>query len=217
MPQSRHDGAVADAGRLRVEHALQSGAEIPPFYDSMIAKIISHGADARRGAAQADLRAGADRGVRRHHQPGVSDRLPAHPGFAAGDATTAFIGNHRDDCWRSSAHGTALKPRWRRCCSTSPIRMRRRGAADARWRRRSRCRRVSISARAVHEIEIVRERDGSYVAGLETARTAVRDRRARRRRDPLPRRRPDGVGQRSCATATGSISCIAASRLLSAT
>ena len=24
---------------------LQSGAEIPPFYDSMIAKLISHGVD----------------------------------------------------------------------------------------------------------------------------------------------------------------------------
>ena len=27
---------------VRVEHALQSGSEIPPFYDSMIAKMICH-------------------------------------------------------------------------------------------------------------------------------------------------------------------------------
>src|SRR5262249_10617296 len=29
---------------IRAEHALQPGAQIPPFYDSMIAKLISHGA-----------------------------------------------------------------------------------------------------------------------------------------------------------------------------
>ena len=33
--------------------------------------------DPRRGAGQADLRPGADRRVRRHHQSGFSDRLPA--------------------------------------------------------------------------------------------------------------------------------------------
>ena len=81
VPRPRHRGAAVRRGcrarfhaaerarmalwqmpdGIRVEHALQSGAEIPPFYDSMIAKIISHGADSRRGAGQADLRAGADR------------------------------------------------------------------------------------------------------------------------------------------------------------
>ena len=28
---------------VRVEHALETGAEIPPYYDSMIAKLIAHG------------------------------------------------------------------------------------------------------------------------------------------------------------------------------
>ena len=40
-------------GDIRVEHALQSGSEIPPFYDSMIAKLISHGES--RDAARRQL------------------------------------------------------------------------------------------------------------------------------------------------------------------
>ena len=47
----RRHGALAGARwGVCVEHALQSGSKIPPFYDSTIAKVISHGAtrDARR-------------------------------------------------------------------------------------------------------------------------------------------------------------------------
>ena len=45
MPQSGRMALWQMPDGVRVEHALQSGSEIPPFYDSMIAKIISHGAD----------------------------------------------------------------------------------------------------------------------------------------------------------------------------
>jgi geranyl-CoA carboxylase alpha subunit len=45
MPQSGTMALWQVPDGVRVEHALQSGSEIPPFYDSMIAKIISHGAD----------------------------------------------------------------------------------------------------------------------------------------------------------------------------
>ncbi len=51
MPQSGRMALWRMPEGLRVEHALQSGSEIPPFYDSMIAKLISHGAtreEARR-------------------------------------------------------------------------------------------------------------------------------------------------------------------------
>jgi len=44
---------------------------------SMIAKIISHGCRPQRGAGQVDLWIGADRGIRRHHQSGIFDLLPA--------------------------------------------------------------------------------------------------------------------------------------------
>jgi len=43
MPQSGTMALWQPSTRLRVEHALHSGTEIPPYYDSMIAKIISHG------------------------------------------------------------------------------------------------------------------------------------------------------------------------------
>ena len=43
MPQSGRMALWQMPETLRVEHALQSGSEIPPFYDSMIAKLISFG------------------------------------------------------------------------------------------------------------------------------------------------------------------------------
>src|SRR5690606_24166861 len=56
MPQSGVMALWQMPGSIRVEHALQHGAEISPYYDSMIAKLISHGADrdeARRKLASA--------------------------------------------------------------------------------------------------------------------------------------------------------------------
>src|SRR5690349_72506 len=51
VPQSGRMALWRMPGGLRVEHALYSGSEISPFYDSMLAKLISHGAtreEARR-------------------------------------------------------------------------------------------------------------------------------------------------------------------------
>src|SRR5262249_14848828 len=45
MPQSGRMALWQMPRGLRVEHAQESGFEISPFYDSMIAKLISHGAD----------------------------------------------------------------------------------------------------------------------------------------------------------------------------
>jgi geranyl-CoA carboxylase alpha subunit len=96
MPQSGTLGLWAAAPRLRVEHALQSGTEITPHYDSMIAKIVSHGAT--RDDALRKLRAGlADTvalGVKTNQA--FLARCLAHPVFVAGDATTAFIEQHAD-------------------------------------------------------------------------------------------------------------------------
>ena len=101
MPQSGRMALWQMPDGIRVEHALQSGSEIPPFYDSMIAKIVSHGADPRRGAEQADLRAGADRGVRRHHQSGISDSpacaIPPLPRAKRPRPSSASIAT---SCWR---------------------------------------------------------------------------------------------------------------------
>ncbi|MDM0073423.1 acetyl-CoA carboxylase biotin carboxylase subunit [Variovorax sp. J2P1-59] len=79
---------------LRVEDALQSGADIPPFYDSMIAKVISHGRtrdEARRKLA-AGLQDTVALGVTTNQA--FLGRCLEHPVFAEGGATTAFIAQH---------------------------------------------------------------------------------------------------------------------------
>src|SRR6201996_4800449 len=102
MPQSGQMALWQMPDNIRVEHALQSGSEIPPFYDSMIAKLISHGAT--RDEARRRLIAGLEQAV----GFGVTTnqaflaaclRLPA---FAAGEATTGFIERHRDELLASS-------------------------------------------------------------------------------------------------------------------
>ena len=140
MPQSGRMALWQMPEGVRVEHALQSGSEIPPFYDSMIAKIISHGATRDEARGKLICAPGADRGVRRDHQPGVSDFLPAPSGLCRGRGDH---GVHRQASRRAAGAARRTPPakrRWRRCCSMSPIPMRRNGAAADRWRRRFRFR-----------------------------------------------------------------------------
>ncbi len=99
MPErsATHPGNLPGAGTagLRVEHALRAGDEIPPFYDSMIAKLVAHGRS--RDEALRKLQQGLADAV----ALGVATnqaflaRCLAHPVFAAGGATTAFIGDHQ--------------------------------------------------------------------------------------------------------------------------
>src|SRR5258708_33046933 len=82
---------------LGVEAAVKSGSETPPFYDSMIAKLISHGTT--RDEARRKLIHGLEQTVAfgvTTNQAFLATCL-RHPMFAAGEATTAFIANHRDD------------------------------------------------------------------------------------------------------------------------
>src|SRR5260370_3595535 len=97
MPQSGRMALWRMPEGIRVEHALQSGAEIPPFYDSMIAKIISHGTtrEEARGKLICALEQTAAFGVTTNQ--GFLLSCLRHPGFAAGAATTAFIGQHRSE------------------------------------------------------------------------------------------------------------------------
>jgi geranyl-CoA carboxylase alpha subunit len=97
LPQSGRLLRWCAPSELRVEDALESGGEIPPLYDSMIAKIISHGAtrdEARRRLAT---------GLAQMMALGVTTnqsflaRCLDHPAFAAGQATTAFIDEHSAD------------------------------------------------------------------------------------------------------------------------
>jgi geranyl-CoA carboxylase alpha subunit len=96
MPQSGTLSAWQPPASLRVEHALRAGSEIPPYYDSMIAKIVAHGRT--RDEARRKLGRGLEElvalGVRTNQV--FLARSLAHPVFAAGGATTAFIGQHLD-------------------------------------------------------------------------------------------------------------------------
>ncbi|MFZ6644496.1 acetyl/propionyl/methylcrotonyl-CoA carboxylase subunit alpha [Undibacterium sp. TJN25] len=97
MPQSGTMALWQMPAGIRVEAALESGAVIPPYYDSMIAKLIGYGAsrdEARRklGAALEDAVA---LGVKTNQQFLAS--CLRHPVFAAGGATTAFIGTHAEE------------------------------------------------------------------------------------------------------------------------
>ncbi len=164
MPQSGKMALWQMPEGIRVEHALQSGSEIPPFYDSMIAKIISHGAsrEEARGKLICGLEQTAAFGVTTN-QGFLIDCL-RHPAFARGEATTAFVGKHREelpaprkDEGAEAALGALLlyvtnphAPPWRSgrsLAATFPL-----------------ATRVELGGN-VHEIEIVRERGGGYVVG----------------------------------------------------
>ncbi|WP_249123058.1 MULTISPECIES: acetyl-CoA carboxylase biotin carboxylase subunit [unclassified Bradyrhizobium] len=160
MPQSGRLLCWEMPAGLRVEHALASGAEIPPFYDSMVAKIIGTGAT-RDEARQALLN-----GLSRTIALGVTTNqafLAAclrHPVFAAGEATTAFIGQHGDALrvpvcgsqlpalsalvlYVTARHGAAWR-KGRALASAFPVPMR-----------------IAIGGET-HDVEIFRRRNGSY-------------------------------------------------------
>jgi geranyl-CoA carboxylase alpha subunit len=166
MPQSGRMALWQMPDQLRVEHALQSGSEIPPFYDSMIAKLIGHGVT--RDEARRKLVHGLEQTVAfgvTTNQAFLAACL-AHPVFAAGEATTAFIANHRDELLarRQEVSSQAvlaalllyvsdpLAPPWRSGRSLAaafplPVRV----AFD----------------HGIHDLEVGRGRDGSYYVGLE--------------------------------------------------
>ncbi len=165
MPQSGRMAMWQTPEGLRVEHALQSGSEIPPFYDSMIAKVINHGTtrDEARGKLISGLEQLVAFGVTTNQ--GFLISCLRHPVFAKGEATTAFIGNHRaellaprqDAGWEAFLAAFLLTltnpfaPKWqagRSLAATFPVPVR-----------------LELD-HGVHDVDIVRERDGFY-QGLE--------------------------------------------------
>jgi geranyl-CoA carboxylase alpha subunit len=164
IPQSGRMALWQMPGELRVEHALESDSEITPFYDSMIAKLIAHGTT--RDEARRRLIHGLEQTVAfgvTTNQAFLAACL-RHPAFAKGGATTAFIGQHRDELLAprtdepSDVALAALllhvtdrhaPPPWRKgrtLAATFPVPMR-----------------IEID-HTIHECEIVRDRDGDHVA-----------------------------------------------------
>ena len=97
LPQS---GRLLDwrpATTVRVDHALESGTTVAPYYDSMVAKLIAHRTN-RAAACTAlgdALTTTVALGVRTN-QVFLAACL-GHPEFAAGGATTAFIPAHGEE------------------------------------------------------------------------------------------------------------------------
>ncbi len=96
LPQTGHIDVWRPASGLgvRIDHGMKDGLTISPFYDPMIAKVIAHGAT-REEARIRLIKALRDTVVlgpttNRH----FLIRLLEHPEFAAGKATTAFLGKH---------------------------------------------------------------------------------------------------------------------------
>ncbi|SFR68187.1 geranyl-CoA carboxylase alpha subunit [Marinobacter daqiaonensis] len=97
MPQSGTMALWHMPSTLRVEDAVETGSEIPPFYDSMIAKLISTGADreeARRRLVSG-LQDATALGVETNQA--FLRACLEHPTFIRGEATTAFVANHQDE------------------------------------------------------------------------------------------------------------------------
>lgn len=102
LPQSGRLLAWQPGTGVRVDHALTALGEIPPFYDSMIAKFIAHGSDREQACnvLTEALRTAVVLGVQTN-QAFLAACLQ-HPGFASGEATTGFIAAHGQDLLQST-------------------------------------------------------------------------------------------------------------------
>lgn len=94
LPQSGHLLRWQPPEGLRCDAALRSGQTVSPFYDSMLGKLIAHGAD--RASALRQLADGLDRteclGLSTNRQ--FLAQVLRHPVFACGDFSTAFLAQH---------------------------------------------------------------------------------------------------------------------------
>jgi geranyl-CoA carboxylase alpha subunit len=93
LPQSGTlvDWRPASGEGVRVDHGLQPGAVISPFYDPMLAKVIAHG-ETREEARRRLVAALEDTiafGLNTNRNFLVA--VLRHPAFVAGEATTSFI------------------------------------------------------------------------------------------------------------------------------
>lgn len=80
-------------GDVRVDHGIGAGLAISPYYDSMIAKIIVHGADRTAALAQARAALEATRVVGVTTNRRFLHAILGHPGFVGGRVDTHFIDN----------------------------------------------------------------------------------------------------------------------------
>jgi geranyl-CoA carboxylase alpha subunit len=97
MPQAGRFGRWSTPEGIRVDTAMSAGAEVPPYYDSMVAKLVAQGPT--RDGARLALASALDRAVALGiaTNQGFLRQVLLHPAFAAGEATTGFIASHAGD------------------------------------------------------------------------------------------------------------------------
>jgi 3-methylcrotonyl-CoA carboxylase alpha subunit len=81
-------------GGVRVDTGVEQGAEVTPFYDPMIAKLIAHGPSRRVAAAQLSAACAAVEVWPVKTNAAFLARAAAHPEFVAGRIDTGFIERH---------------------------------------------------------------------------------------------------------------------------
>ncbi len=88
------EGRNANRSRVRVESGYASGNGVSPFYDPMLAKLISHGETRTVAARQlgAFLRGVAIHGITTNREQLVA--ICQDTAFLAGKTTTAYLGEH---------------------------------------------------------------------------------------------------------------------------
>ncbi|MEE2731557.1 MAG: acetyl/propionyl/methylcrotonyl-CoA carboxylase subunit alpha [Pseudomonadota bacterium] len=87
-------------GGIRIDSGVQSGSEVSPFYDPMLAKIIAHAADRRTAIRKLDRALCNTVLLGTQTNRGFLRQLITHPTFNAGAATTAFIAEHQSQ-WQA--------------------------------------------------------------------------------------------------------------------
>lgn len=96
MPQTGPVLAWQPDTNSRCDNALQTGGEVSPWYDSLLAKVIVH-ADNRLAACE-KLADSLNRTVLMgfEHNALYLQRIASHPVFQAGDFGTGFLAEHAD-------------------------------------------------------------------------------------------------------------------------
>jgi len=108
------------SGWLRIESAVEEGGEITPFYDPMIAKLITHSDDRAHAAHMLAAACGSTFIGPVKTNAGFLARCLSHPRFIAGDVDTAFIETEaeslatpplsQESLWRIALDGKELPP-----------------------------------------------------------------------------------------------------------
>ena len=84
-----------DQPGIRNDSGIQTGSEISPFYDPMLAKIIAHGPDRITAIRKLDRALSNTVLLGTQTNRGFLKQLIGHPQFKAGAATTGFIAEHQ--------------------------------------------------------------------------------------------------------------------------